>query len=83
MLNVQSRTYRFRPGALDAIARSRNFTSDQQLALYVGVKPEQLPLLRSGAEVSERLATRLSALQGDEHYVSAWFDSVEEEAKIA
>lgn len=76
MLIVQPRTYRFRPGALDAIARSRNFTSDQQLALYVGVKPEQLPMLRSGAEVSERLATRLSALQGDEYYISAWFDEV-------
>ncbi|ALC05958.1 hypothetical protein CDES_07765 [Corynebacterium deserti GIMN1.010] len=78
MIDVQPRTYRFRPGALDAIARSRNFTSDQQLALYVGVRPEHLPLLRSGAEVSERLATRLSALQGDEYYISAWFDPAEE-----
>lgn len=75
---MQPRTYRFRPGALDAIARSRNFTTDQQLALYVGVKPEHLPMLRAGAEVSERLATRLSALQGDEHYISAWFDQVRE-----
>jgi hypothetical protein len=74
---MQARTYRFRPGALDAISRSRRFTTDEQLALYVGVKPEHLPLLRAGAEVSERLATRLSALQGDEHYISAWFDLVD------
>lgn len=80
MIAMQPRTYRFRPGALDAIARSRNFTTDQQLALYVGVKPEHLPMLRAGAEVSKRLATRLSALQGDEHYLSGWFDLVDNQA---
>lgn len=76
MIAMQARTYRFRPGALDAIARSRRFDTDEQLALYVGVRTDQLPMLRAGAEVSERLATRLSALQGDEHYISAWFDQV-------
>lgn len=80
MIAMQTRTYRFRPGALDAIARSRNFTTDQQLALYVGVKPEHLPMLRAGAEVTERLATRVSALQGDEYYITAWFDLVDDQA---
>lgn len=74
MIAMQPLTYRFRPGALDAIARSRNFTTDQQLALYVGVKTEQLAQLRAGAEVSARLAFRVSALQGDEQYVTAWFE---------
>jgi len=73
---MQTRTYRFRPGALDAIARSRNYITDEQLAKHIGIKPEKLPLLRAGAEVSERLALRVSALQGDEYYIGAWFDQV-------
>lgn len=76
MVDVQTRTYRFRPGALDAIARSRNYITDKQLAEHIGVKPDKLPLLRAGAEVSERLALRVSALQGDEYYIGAWFDEV-------
>lgn len=77
VINTYAPTYRFRPGAIDAIARSRNFTTDDQLALYIGVKPEHLPLLRAGAEVSARIAYRVSALQGDEAYIGAWFDPVE------
>ncbi|MCK2200521.1 hypothetical protein [Corynebacterium callunae] len=73
---MQTRTYRFRPGALDAIARSRNYITDKQLAEHIGIKPDKLPLLRAGAEVSERLALRVSALQGDEYYIGAWFDEV-------
>lgn len=74
MIAMQPLTYRFRPGALDAIARSRNYITDQQLATHIGVKPEKLPMLRAGAEVSPRLAYRVSALQGDEKYVTAWFE---------
>lgn len=76
MISMQTRTYRFRPGALDAIARSRNYITDKQLAEHIGIKPDKLPLLRAGAEVSERLALRVSALQGDEYYIGAWFDEV-------
>lgn len=75
---LRAPTYRFRPGALDAIARSRNFTSDEQLALYIGLKrPEQLAQLRAGAEVSAKLALRVSALQGDQDYIAAYFDLVD------
>lgn len=75
MIDAQAApAYRFRPGALDAIARSRRFTSDEQLALYVGVQPDQLPMLRAGAKVSARVALRVSALQGDRDYVAGYFD---------
>lgn len=70
-------TYRFRSGALDAIARSRRFTTDEQLALYVGVTTEQLPMLRAGAKVTAKLALRVSALQGDQDYIGGYFDLVD------
>lgn len=79
---LEPHIYRFRPGALDAIARSRNLTTDDQLALYIGVNVTDIPKLRAGAKVSERLAVRLSALQGDEQYIAAWFEPVGE-AKAA
>lgn len=69
--------YRFRPGALDAIARSRRFTTEEQLALYIGVEERDLPKLRAGAFVTAEVALRVSTLQGDRDYISAWFDLVE------
>lgn len=81
---LRSPTYRFRPGALDAIARSRNFTSDDQLALYIGLrKTEQLAQLRAGAEVSARLALRVSALQGDQEYIAGYFEQVQPHQSVA
>lgn len=72
--------YTFRPGALDAIMRSRNLQTDEQLALLIGVYPEDLPKLRAGAKVTAELALRVSALQGDAHYIGAWFDQVQDNA---
>lgn len=70
--------YRFRPGALDHIMRSRNLTTDTQLASAIGVSTEDLPKLRAGAMVSARLALKVSALQGDEDYIIGYFDPVYE-----
>lgn len=72
--------FTFRPGALDAIMRSRNLTTDEQLALFIGVFKEDLPKLRAGAPVSAELALRVAALQGDTHYLAAWFDQVNDQA---
>lgn len=46
---IQKPRYTFRPGALDAIMRSRNLTSDTQLAAVLGVRLEDVPKLRAGA----------------------------------
>lgn len=72
--------YTFRPGALDAIMRSRNLQTDEQLALLIGVYPADLPKLRAGAKVTAELALRVATLQGDSHYIGAWFDQVQDAA---
>ena len=69
--------FTFRPGALDAIMRSRNVQTEEQLALLIGVRPEDMPKLRAGAKVTAELALRVSALQGDKSYIGAWFDQAE------
>ena len=78
MAATKAPRYTFRPGALDAIARSRNFTTEEQLALYIGIRPEDLPKVRAGAPVSAAVALRVSALQGDKHYIAGYFDQVPE-----
>lgn len=72
--------FTFRPGALDAIMRSRNLQTEEQLALLIGVHTTDVPKLRAGAKVTAELALRVSALQGDKNYIAAWFDQVEETA---
>ncbi|EGT5594947.1 hypothetical protein B7O34_10385 [Corynebacterium striatum] len=69
--------FTFRPGALDAIMRSRNVQTEEQLALLIGVYPEDIPKLRAGAKVTAEIALRVSALQGDKDYIAAWFDPYE------
>lgn len=76
MAATKAPRYTFRPGALDAIARSRNLLTDEQLALYVGVRPEDLPKVRAGVPVSAEVALRVSALQGDRNYIAGYFDQV-------
>ena len=66
--------YVFRPGALEAIQRSRNIQTDKQLALYIGIEPQHLEKARAGYPVSTEVALRVAALQGDETYLAAWFD---------
>ena len=66
--------YTFRPGALEAIQRSRNITTDEQLALYIGIEPKHLEKVRAGYPVSAEVALRVAALQGDKNYLAAWFD---------
>ncbi|MGX6968225.1 hypothetical protein [Corynebacterium sp. c7Ub_26] len=68
--------YRFRPGALDHIMRSRNLRTDSQLAALLLVSIDELAQLRAGAEVTPRFALRVSTLQGDENYISGLFDMV-------
>lgn len=72
--------YTFRPGALDAIMRSRNLTTDEQLALFIGVRHADLAKVRAGYPVSAEVALRVSALQGDQNYIAAWFDQYEPNA---
>lgn len=76
-------TYRFRSGALDHIMRSRNLTTDRQLAQLIGVDIENLPPLRAGAEVSMELALHVSIIQGDERYISGLFEKVEHRSNVA
>ena len=71
--------FTFRPGALDAIMRSRNLQTEEQLALLIGVRTADIPKLRAGAKVTAELALRVSALQGDKNYIAAWFDQVKEQ----
>nr|DAL41090.1 MAG TPA_asm: hypothetical protein [Caudoviricetes sp.] len=80
MANAMKPRYTFRPGALDAIARSRNLHTDEQLALFVGIRPADLAKVRAGAAVSAEVALRVSALQGDKNYIAGYFDLVEQHA---
>lgn len=68
--------YKFRPGALDSIMRSRGFRTEEQLALYIGVRQTDLARLRAGTPVTAEVALRVSALQGDSQYMSCYFDTV-------
>lgn len=72
--------YRFRPGALEAIMRSRNVNTDAQLALLIGVHDKDLEKIRAGWPVTAEVALRVSALQGDQNYIAAWFDQIDEPA---
>ncbi|AWB82248.1 hypothetical protein C3B44_07680 [Corynebacterium yudongzhengii] len=72
--------YTFHPGALEAIMRSRNLTTDEQLALFIGVRRNDLAKVRAGYPVSAEVALRVSALQGDQNYLAAWFDQVQDNA---
>lgn len=72
--------YRFRPGALDHIMRSRNLTTDAQLAALIGVRTEDLPRLRAGTPVTPELAMYISTIQGDEHYITGLFEPVQNAA---
>lgn len=76
MIANQAPRYRFRPGALDHIMRSRNLTTDSQLAAAIGVSEGDLARLRAGTPVTARLALKVSALQGDEDYIIGYFDPV-------
>lgn len=69
--------YRFRPGALDHIMRSRNLTTDAQLAALVGVRLTDLPRLRAGSPITPELAMYVSTIQGDEHYLTGLFEVAE------
>lgn len=80
MATLTKPRFTFRPGALDAIMRSRNLTTDEQLALFIGIRVADLPKVRAGAPVSAELALRVSALQGDQDYIAAWFDQVNDQA---
>lgn len=77
MAQLAKPRYTFRPGALEAIARSRNLHTDEQLALYIGVRTADLQKVRAGAAVSAEVALRVSALQGDKNYIAGYFDQVE------
>lgn len=80
MQGHKSPRYRFRPGALEAIMRSRNVNTDKQLALLIGVREKDLAKLRAGWPVTAEVALRVSALQGDQNYIAAWFDKIDEPA---
>lgn len=75
MATIQAPRYTFRPGALDAIARSRNLHTDEQLALFIGIHADDLEKVRAGAAVSAEVALRVSALQGDKTYIAGYFDT--------
>ena len=73
-------TYRFRAGALDAIMRSMNLTTDKQLAAVIRVKEDIIPALRAGALVSAKLALHVSTVMGHEHYIDGWFELSDQSA---
>lgn len=78
MASMTPPRFTFRPGALDAIMRSRNLHTEEQLALFIGVCTSDIPKLRAGAKVTTELALRVSALQGDKNYIAGYFDRVDD-----
>lgn len=80
MANNMPPRYTFRPGALDAIQRSRNLNTEEQLALFIGTNLDGLSKIRAGWPVTAEVALRVAALQGDKNYIAAWFDQVNPQA---
>ena len=68
--------YRFRPGVLDHIMRSRNLNTENQLAVFLGVPESYLPKFRAGELVSAKIALKVAALQGDANFINGYFDLV-------
>lgn len=75
---MREAVYKFRPGALDAIARATNSRTETQLAWLLGLEgdTELLGRLRHGALCGAPMALHVAGVMGDEEYVAAWFDLV-------
>lgn len=80
MATAVANRYRFRPGALDHIMRSRNLNTEAQLAAIIGVKPDDLPRLRAGAPITPELAMYVAVVQGDQDYLIGLFEPINEAA---
>lgn len=64
--------FRVRPGVLDHIMRTRNISTDEQLAAALGTRVDNLPALRAGAPITARMALHIAALQGDSDFVAGY-----------
>ncbi|MDN6242160.1 MULTISPECIES: hypothetical protein [Actinomycetes] len=68
--------YRFRDGALDAIAREKNLRTERQLATALGIKTEEVGALRHGAVVGDPMALHVASLMGLDHGLGPWLEPV-------
>lgn len=78
---MREAVYRFRPGALDAIARATGRRTESELAWLIGLEGDTnlLGQLRHGALCGAPMALHVAGLMGDEEYVAAWFELVGDE----
>lgn len=74
---MQPPVFRFRSGALDHIARTRHFTTDEQLAAALLVTPAELASLRRGQPVSSRYALWVAEFQGDGGFTEGLFELIQ------
>lgn len=70
-----SKTYIFRPGAVDALMRYHRLETDEQFAAMFGCATEDVTRLRAGAEVSPQDALRISTMRGDGNWSGGLFEA--------
>ncbi|AGP30797.1 hypothetical protein [Corynebacterium terpenotabidum] len=73
---AQRAVYRLRPGALDAVARTRGISTATGLADALGISTEELDLVRNGHLVGFPMAVRVAELTGSGDDLSAWTELV-------
>lgn len=73
---MEPHLYRFRDGALDAIAREKNFRTERQLAAGLGISPEDVGALRHGAVVGDPMALHVATLMGLDDSLGPWLEPV-------
>lgn len=71
-----SSAYRFRPGAIDALAAHHNLQTENAVAGFLGVNLDQLGKLRHGALVGLPMAMRVSTLTGFDYKFNPWMETV-------
>lgn len=64
--------YRFRPGALDHIARSLGIHDDRGLAAALHISTDELHSVRNGAVVGLPMAVHVASLMGSSFDLRTW-----------
>lgn len=78
-----SRLYRFRPGALDSIARSLNLHTERQLAACLRISADNLGALRHGGVVGAPMALHVADLMGRDHDLGPWLEPADDDTIVA
>lgn len=80
---MRQHLYRFRDGALDAIARAKNCHTERELAAMLGIDADDLGALRHGAFVGDLMALHVAEVMGRNDALGPWLERVSSDAIAA